>query len=101
MLQYQHPGLYAALDPKTARAIERRLADPEDFAFLLPQMKFEKGRIWFPHGIGWIPVPNFDPTCVPVHDIHMLSWVKVPTGYTLEVRFKSGWKPGMPFPQEA
>jgi hypothetical protein len=90
------PELLAALDPETALEARERLAHG-DIAYLPSQLRFKKGRTWFPGDMGWVPT-DLNPEIVPVHDISVIFLVKIPAGYTLEARFKSGWKPGMPWP---
>jgi hypothetical protein len=88
--------LLATLDPETALEARERLAHG-DIAYLPSQLRFKKGRTWFPGGMGWVPT-DLNPEIVPVHDISVIFLVKIPAGHTLEARFKSGWKPGMPWP---
>ena len=72
------------------RAIALERVDRGEIPFLPSQVRFKKGRIRFPAGIGWVPAPDYDPKKFPVDDIELVCLITSDQGYLLNLVMKRG-----------
>lgn len=84
------------------RAEMRTRLDRGELPFLPSQLRFKRGRIRFPYGIGWMDAPDFDPGIVSGREIELVSLVQAAGGFLVDVVAKADRiAPDHPFTRDA